>query len=50
MEPAWCLHCGDYRPLANGTRAHCRCTAVPDRANDVLLGSFTVVGPWGIER
>jgi hypothetical protein len=50
MEPAWCMHCGDYRPLTNGTRAHCRCTAVADRSSEVLLGSFTVVGPWGDER
>jgi hypothetical protein len=50
MEPAWCMRCGDYRPLANGVRAHCRCTAVPDRSNEVILGSFTVAGPWGIER
>jgi hypothetical protein len=25
MEPAWCLRCGDYRALANGTRAACSC-------------------------
>jgi hypothetical protein len=50
MEPAWCMHCGDYRPLTNGARAQCRCTAVPHRSNEVLLGSFTVVGPWGDER
>ena len=50
MEPAWCLRCGDYRPLTNGVRAHCRCTAVTDRSNEVHLGSFTVEGPWGSER
>lgn len=25
MEPAWCLQCGEYRPLANGGRAACSC-------------------------
>jgi hypothetical protein len=25
-EPAWCLCCGEYRALANGSRATCRCT------------------------
>ena len=50
MEPAWCLRCGDYRPLTNGIRADCRCTAVPDRSKEIHLGSFTVEGPWGFER
>jgi hypothetical protein len=50
MEPAWCMRCGDYRPLTSGTRAHCRCTAPPDRSNEVSIGSFTVAGPWGVER
>jgi hypothetical protein len=50
MEPAWCLRCGDYRPLTNGTRTTCECVVVRDRTGDQLLGSVTVAGRWGIER
>jgi hypothetical protein len=49
-EPAWCLRCGDYRPLANGTRPPCECAAGRRRSAGKSLGSFTIVGPWGHER
>ena len=50
MEPAWCLRCGEYRPLANGTRAACRCTVGRPKPPGEYLGSFIVTGPWGVER
>jgi hypothetical protein len=47
MEPAWCLACGDYRPLVNDSRPPCGCGAPAVR---LRLGSVTVPGPWGVER
>jgi hypothetical protein len=47
MEPAWCLACGDYRPLVNDSRPPCGCGATAVR---LRLGSVTVAGPWGVER
>lgn len=69
-DPAWCLRCGEYRPLVNGARAvcgcstagrvvadddyneYCRWTGVAPVRERVIrhLGSFSVEGPWGIER
>jgi hypothetical protein len=38
-EPAWCLHCGDYRPLVNGARSVCGCsTTVPAVVEDDYSG------------
>jgi hypothetical protein len=51
MEPAWCLRCGEYRPLANGARAAGRCMVSRRQLPDgEYLGSFIVTGPWGHER
>jgi hypothetical protein len=30
MEPAWCLRCGKYRPLNNGTRPPCGCIGLAE--------------------
>jgi hypothetical protein len=45
-EPAWCLACGDYRPLVNDSRPPCSCSAPAVRLH---LGSVTVGAPWGVE-
>jgi hypothetical protein len=50
MEPAWCLRCGGYRPLAKGARAACVCIVGRREQSGESLGSFTVTGPWGNER
>ena len=44
-EPAWCLRCGDYRPLSNTTRTPCQCAEGRRRAKDEL-GSSNVTPLW----
>ena len=44
-EPAWCLRCGDYRPLTNTTRPECDC-AVGRRRAKGELGSSNVSPLW----
>jgi hypothetical protein len=56
LEPAWCLHCGTYLPLANGTRPTCHCTDPGQRRRTrpvvVIrhIGAVVAAGPWGAER
>jgi hypothetical protein len=49
LEPAWCLHCGEYLPLGNGARPPCGCGQT-GAAGGRHLGAFMVAGPWGVER
>ena len=44
-EPAWCLRCGDYRPLTNNSRPECHC-AVGRRRAKGELGSSNVSPLW----